>query len=69
MECPTPKKVKHKSREKAWQQVYMIESAEGRRDKFLRPYACGDHWHTGHKPGSGRGGLQGKIRRSLRGAR
>ena len=66
--CPTPTKVKHRDRDAAWDQIMAIKAAEGHGDKYLRPYRCGDHWHTGHKPGTGKGGLNGKIQRALKGA-
>lgn len=67
-DCPTPTKRRHKSRERAAAQILSIREAEGHVDKHLRPYRCGDHWHVGHEPGTGTGGLDGKIRRALKGA-
>ncbi|HRD59366.1 hypothetical protein [uncultured Nocardioides sp.] len=68
-ECPTPRKIRHKTHAAAVSQIMSIKAREGRNDNTLKPYRCGDHWHIGHTPGTGNGGLKGKIRRALREAR
>jgi hypothetical protein len=68
-ECPTPRKIRHETHESALKQRDDIDRREGQIDKTLKPYHCiCGGWHIGHKRGSGRGGLQGKIQRALKGA-
>lgn len=65
-DCPHPEKRRHDTYQAAVGHRRAIEKREGRIDIALKPYRCGDHYHLGHRPGSGKGGLNGKIRRALK---
>jgi hypothetical protein len=62
MTCPHPEKHRHVSQAAAWAALESLDKA-GKRDLTIRPYRCGDHWHTGHK---GAGSVDRQLKQALR---